>query len=186
MAISKNKLLKNVSGKIGNSLVVRQCGGKTVIAAAPTRRKSRSDPATTKRQERFRAASKYAHFALKDPGRNEIYAAACRGNQKPYHIAIRDYFKAPVLSDLRTSEYHGLAGQPLIVRATDNFMVTRVQFALLAPNGSFMETGEALPDINGVDWVYITLVNNRSLKGTLIRVTAEDLAKNKTTLEVVL
>lgn len=35
MAISKNLLLKNASGKIGEDLVVKQRGGKTILSAYP-------------------------------------------------------------------------------------------------------------------------------------------------------
>jgi hypothetical protein len=36
---------------------------------------------------------------------------------------------------------------------------------------------KALQDINGFDWVYFSQVANRSLGGTIIRVTGEDIAE---------
>ncbi|MCF1716335.1 hypothetical protein L0U88_16960 [Flavihumibacter sp. RY-1] len=87
---------------------------------------------------------------------------------------------------MRTDGYSGAAGHALTVQATDNFRVTKVSFGLYAPDGGLLEEGDAVMDENGFDWIYTTKSEIPSPAGTLIRVSAEDVPKNRTLLEVVI
>jgi hypothetical protein len=187
MARNKNNIILNgFSGKIGNQLVVRTRGDKTFLAAMPRPRAGGADPPShqLELQERFIRASKYAKAALAKAELREAYTAARKGNQTAFNVAWKDAFEGPHLSDFRSNEYHGKPGQQLSVQALDNFRVVKVVFNLFTEDGNLIESGEARVADNSFQWIYTTLVENGSIKGTRVQVLAEDLPGNQSALEV--
>lgn len=186
MAITSNNVLtRNYSGKVAGQYVLRTRGAKSMIAGLPKPFEVKEEFKAKKleNQRKFNLAVIYAKKALQNPDLKADYAAARRGNQSAFNVAFLDKYFAPELSELRTEEYTGLAGQSLFVQAIDNFRVTKVVFTLFAADGSKLEEGEAVMDENGFDWIYTTQVDNPSPAGTIIRVTAEDIPKSKSILE---
>lgn len=189
MASSGNNILtRNYSGKVGDQYVMRTRGKKSIIAGLPKKRKLGADALSQMEsiKRKFSLAVIYARKAITNPALKEEYAAVRRGNQSAFNVAFLDAYKAPELADLRTDGFTGVAGQSLVVQAIDNFRVTKVSFALSSPDGKLLEEGEAMMDENGYDWIYTTQSDIPSPSGTIIRITAEDIPKNRSLLEAVI
>ncbi|GAO42334.1 hypothetical protein [Flavihumibacter petaseus] len=94
-----------------------------------------------------------------------------------------DYLKGPEIADPVTSHYKGKKKQPITVTVVDNFRVVRVTFFLYAADRTLLEQGPAKKEILGNDWTYWTKVANLKLRGTMLRIEAEDLPGNRTVLQ---
>ncbi len=74
MARTDNPLLQNTSGKIGNTIVVKQYSYGTVISALPNmRRVKKSEPQLLK-QGWFKDAVAYAQTIFRNPEKKATYA----------------------------------------------------------------------------------------------------------------
>ena len=188
MARSANNVLtRNYSGKVAGQYSLRMRGDQSIIAGLPKPRKEKSNSEKHMAVKRkFSLAVIYGKKAIANPELKAEYQAIAKKNQSAYNAAVLDALKGPELADLRTDGYSGSAGHSLTVQATDNFRVTKVSFGLFAPDGSLLEEGDAIMDENGFDWIYTTQSEISSPTGTIIRVTAEDLPKNRTQLEAVI
>ena len=187
MARSTNNVLtRNYSGKVAGQYILRTRGNKSIIAGLPSKNERVASPKQEVIRRKFALSVIYAKKALTNPDLKVAYNAVAKGNQTAFNVALLDAFKAPELSNLRTEGFTGAAGQSFTVQAIDNFRVTKVSFGLYAPDGSLLEEGEAIMDENGFDWIYTTKLEIPSPAGTLIRVSAEDIPKNRTLLEVVI
>ena len=180
---TNNVLTKNYSGKVAGQYSLRTRGKKSIIAGLPKPREGAPSTVQVDLQKAFKLAVMYARKAMNNPDLKVAYAAVRRDNQSAYNVAFADAYKGPELSDLRTESYTGAKGDQILVQAIDNFRVTTVKFILLSADGNVLETGDAIEDENGYDWVFTCKVENPSLPGTIIRITAEDIPKNKAVLE---
>lgn len=184
-----NIITRGYSGVVGKQVVLRQRGEKNILTARPRRRAETPDTINAKQQatrERFAKAIVYAKKCMENPSVMEAYAKVIRGNQNAFNVAMKDAMKPPKLSNLLTDAYSGAAGEQFRVEAIDNFRVTGVEFQLISGDGSLLESGPAVQDENGFDWVYTTQVNNPMPEGTTVQVTAMDLPRNTTVLVQVL
>ena len=184
---SNNVLTRNYTGTVAGQYSLRMKGDQSILAGLPKPRKERSDTEKTKAVKRkFSLAVIYAKKAIANPELKAAYQAIAKKNQSAYNAAVLDALKGPEIDNLRTDGYSGAAGQTLTVQATDNFRVTKVSFGLFAPNGSLLEEGDAIMDDNGFDWIYTTQSEIQSPAGTIIRVIAEDVPKNRSQFEAVI
>ena len=187
---NRNLLTHSYSGKIGDQFVFRNVGDQSVMAAKPKRRRRASKSETEQSQEaireRFKKATIYAKSAMADPTLKAEYTSIPRGAVNPFRTAFMDKMKPPVLSELKLAGYDGQPGQLISVEAVDDVRVTWVKFALHAADGTKLEEGDAVLDVNGLQWNYTTQVVNPGLAGTRLTITASDLPKNVTLLEKVL
>ncbi len=188
MARSANNVLtRNYTGKVAGQYSLRMRGDQSIIAGLPKSRKEKSNSEKLMAVKRkFSLAVIYGKKAIANPELKASYQAIAKKNQSAFNAAVLDALKGPELAELRLDGYSGVAGQTLTVQAIDNFRVTKVSFGLYAPDGSLLEEGDALMDENGFDWIYTTKSEIPSPAGTLIRVSAEDVPKNRTLLEVVI
>jgi len=94
MAILKGfSLLAGFSGRIGNQVVLRSCGSRTIMAAFPAERKNPLSEKQKAHQEKFRAAVEYVQRVRNNP---ELLAAYVRVTPKGkfvHNIIMADYFK---------------------------------------------------------------------------------------------
>jgi hypothetical protein len=186
--MSSIKNQTEISGLFGESLSLRKVNGRVVAKNRPQRK---GNPPTQKQldhQDLFDDASNYASNQLKDPEAKEMYTAAITSRkQTAYSLAVRDYLVAPRLSAFDAANYSGAIGDPIEVKAKDDFMVTRVTFLIQDATGTVIERGDATPrpEMNHL-WVYKATVANPALAGTKIRVTAYDRPGHSTSLEKVL
>jgi hypothetical protein len=96
----------------------------------------------------------------------------------PTTLAFADYLDAPRIKDIITSGYSGSIGDKIAVTAIDSFKVKAVRVKITRADGTLVEQGEAVQGT--LSWEYSCTVNNASLTGCIIMVTAYDLPGNST------
>ncbi|MBS1579257.1 MAG: hypothetical protein JST29_06415 [Bacteroidetes bacterium] len=179
MAESKNNVVTHgMSGKI-DLLVFRQRNGKTIVSKAPSE-KAASTPQQLQVQQKFQQAVIYAKAALADAATKAAYEAEAKNGQAAYNVAIADFFNAPNIQEIDVSNYTGQIGSKIRIAVTDDFKVATVHVNIQNGDGSLVEEGNAIADINGLDWHYTATVLNNSLAGDKITVTATDAPKHNT------
>ena len=140
--VSLNTALTALGGTIDN-WVYRKNGDGFIV----TKRYAPAGPPTEAQlaiREQFRAAAAYAKAILADARHGPRYkAAANAAGQRPLAFAIADYFKPPVVQDIVTSAYHGVVGNPLDVRAYDDFEVVGVTVTIRDTTNAVLEQGPA-------------------------------------------
>jgi hypothetical protein len=180
--LKNNPMMSTASGLVGDTFVFRQVRGKLVVANRPTRGRT----ATAKQmdiQNRFTSASNYAKGAMANPALKEQYAKGVGGNlYTPRLVALSDYLNAPDIQNIDVSEYKGVIGNPVTIKAQDDFLVTRVRVVVLA-GGAVVETGDAVQDpIVNLQWRY-TATAAAAPGSITLQITAFDTAGNQTTQE---
>lgn len=181
MAESKDNVVTHgLSGKVGNLLVFRQKGGKTIVAKKP-RNSGHPSAQQLAVRERFQQATLYAKSVMADPAAKADYEAEAGENKSGYNVAIADFFNAPDISEVNLTGYQGNVGDKILVSVHDDFKVIGVSVEIRNADGSLVEEGDALPE-NG-KWVFTATVANASLSGDKITITAVDRPDNMTTSE---
>jgi hypothetical protein len=189
MANSNNSVITGkFRGTLGKELVFREWEGKTVVAKAPKKRRGPGTAAQLKIQETFLLAAKYARSVMKgtDQGIKDAYNAARRPRQNLFSRAAADFMSPPVVNSIDTIAYNGVVGSTIKIRAVDDFRVTGVLVEIFAASGTVLEKGNAIQQINGLDWNYTTTQANAVLAGSKISAIATDVPGNTGTLVVVL
>ncbi len=189
MAHSNNSVITGkLRGTLGKELVFRDWEGKTVVAKAPKAREGDPTPAQELTQERFLLASRYGKAVMDGPdqGIRDAYTASLKPRQNLYSRATQDFLSLPVVKKIDTGKYTGASGSLIAVRAVDDFRVTGVQVEIYAASGILLEKGNAVQQVNGVDWTYTATQANSPLTGTRIKAIATDVPGNEGTLELTL
>jgi hypothetical protein len=192
MSTTKND--SSFSGMLGESVTVRQVRGKVVIKNRPHRQPGRPTPGvkdTSKHEaamERFLEASQYARQQISLAESKEMYGKRVTDKKRSaYVVAMTDYLIAPKVRVIDAVDYHGTIGDTITVKATDDFMVTKVKVIITHAAGALVEEGEAGPDTLKVNlWGYKATAANPTLAGTTIRAIAYDRPGNSGTAEIVL
>ncbi len=133
--VKKNIVTEGLSGKLGNNIVFRNVGGKTIVTVKPDTSKRTDSEAQKQHKRRFRAGTINAKKASQDPIIREGYAAKVKPGQSPYNIALADYFNAPEINEVDLSFFRGTKGSPVLVQVTDDYLVTEVKVAIYDPQG---------------------------------------------------
>jgi hypothetical protein len=123
--VEMNKLMEALSGAIGGLVFRQMPDGSVVVSAAPRYggRKRKSSKRQKAHQSRFKEAAMYARYAAKV---HPIYAELARGTVKSaYNFALSDWFNPPVIHQVQRRE------AKILVQASDNIRVTRVQVTVL-------------------------------------------------------
>ncbi len=181
-----NFIVDGLSGTFAGIGTFHKRGRKTF------RRKIPAKPSVTDTKEqlaikkRFAEYIKYAKAAIKDPEIKAAYARAAKPGRTAFNRAVTDASHPPKIGKIDTANYRGQPGDHLLVEATDDFKVTAVQICIHHANGRLIEQGEAIMQINTVDWLYAVMVANEPFAGSKITATATDLPGNKTSLIVTL
>ena len=71
-----NIVTTGLSGKLGNLIVFRNCGGKTLVSKAPLKREQEPTDAQQQHQQCFQEAVLYAKADIADPDKKEAYNVA--------------------------------------------------------------------------------------------------------------
>ena len=114
-----------LSGKVGDMLVFSQRNGKTIVSKIPNRTAPQSD-AQIQHLQKFQEAVIYAKSVMADPTTKAAYAAKAQGGVTAYNVAVADLLNAPNIESINLSAYTGKIGDKIIIRATDDFKVTKV------------------------------------------------------------
>ncbi len=169
-----NGSIATFRGRIGNLIFRQLPDGTTVVSQArpketgrrKKRAKEKRSPGQKDHNERFGEATAYARGAQGHPVYVELAAADLM--RTAYNFAVKDWFKPPVIHRLERQNGR------ILVEATDNIMVARVQITILDQDGKILEQGEAVRSA-GNCWEFTP-----QMEGASIRAEAWDLAKNKT------
>ena len=181
-----NFIVQGLSGTLARIGTFHKRGRKTFL------RKIRAKPSVPVSKEqvavkiRFAEYIKYAKAAIKDPDIKAAYAAVAKPGRTAFNRAVTDASLPPKIGKMDTGNYHGQPGDYLIIDATDDFKVIAVQISIHNTNGHLIEQGDAIKQINTVDWLYAVTVANEPMAGSKITATATDLPGNKTSLTVTL
>lgn len=189
MANSDNSIITGkFRGSLGKELVFREWEGKTVVAKSPKARSGEPTTAQALILEKFQYAARYAKAITKsaDQSLAQAYASAVRPRQNVYARAVEDFMTSPTVKIIDTRHFKGVAGDKIVVRAIDDFRVTGVQVAIFAPNGSLLETGDAVQNLTDIDWTFTATQANNLPVGSKIKAIATDIPGNEGMLEVTL
>ena len=138
-----NSALRGIHGKI-DAWVYRNYGDRTVISRRPEGTDARS-PAQLAIRAAFKEAAAYAKAALADPVRRAIYATIAKARGRPlFATALTDYLKPPVVDAIDLGGYHGAAGDPIVVHASDDIEVTAVTVVIRDETDAVLEQGAAV------------------------------------------
>lgn len=179
MAKSKNNVVTHgLSGRIGDLLVFRQRGGKTIVSKMPQHSAKESDN-QKKHRKRFQQAVLYAKVAIVSPENGEQYkTSSAKKGKTAFNVAVADFFNAPDIEQVDMSGYTGHPGDMIHIRVTDDFKVETVFLRISNADGSLVEEGNAVPDPSGYLWTYTAVASNDNLSGDKILVTASDMPGN--------
>jgi len=165
--VKLNPILEKVRGEFGD-LVFKHFGDELVISHRPDRSGVQSTEAQLQHQERFRQAVLYGQLVMADPQQKALYAEAAKESGKPlFSLTIADFFNAPAVDEVDLSAYAGEVGNPIAVRAHDDFAVISVHVSITKSSGEAIESGEAVQTPpNSPRWVYTATVP----QGTAVRI----------------
>ena len=190
----KTKNDSSFSGVLGESSTLRNVRGKLVVKNRPRRQLGRAtalvkDPSKKEAaRARFREAAQYGRQQISLPESRALYAKRISDKKRSaYAVAMSDYLVEPKVHSIDTVDYHGAIGDTITVKATDDFMVTKVKIVIKDAAGVLIEEGDAGPDELKINlWVYRATAANPKLTGTKIQAVAYDRPGNTGTAEVVL
>ena len=172
-----NGTVKALRGKTGNLVFRELPDGTTVMGQGPHKKNSRQkrranekrSPAQKAHNNRFQDAAWYASVAAKS---ELVYQE--RADATPmwtaYNHALSDWFHAPQIGCLAQEPGY------ILVEATDDVRVTRVNVTILDGAGCILETGEAVRT-EGDWWVFLS-----PAVGKTVIAEARDLPGNRTKL----
>jgi len=184
MKQKNNRVMRGASGALGDELVFRQRAGKTVISVPPLPRLDNPTEDQKAVRIKFEAATRYAKTAIEDADLKAAYAAKAKRGVSAYNVALTDFFKAPVVTEIDISNYSGSPGDTIRIFATDDFKVQAVQVSILNAAGTVVEEGAAIAAPEGKDfWIYTATTANAAPAGGKVSVQASDLPGNVTTKE---
>ncbi|HVY75204.1 MAG TPA: hypothetical protein VG890_10260 [Puia sp.] len=182
----ENLLLRGTSGTIDKMITYRQRAGKTIVSK---KRGKSSVPATAVQlsiQERFKKAVAWAKGAIKDAVVKAKYQAKAALGQSAFNVATVDAYNPPKVESIDTANYHGAAGDTILVKATDDFAITGLTVSVANAAGDLIESGDAVMQVNETDWLYTATKANAALAGSKITATAKDGPGNVTAFSVTL
>ncbi|WP_276373605.1 hypothetical protein [Chryseolinea sp. H1M3-3] len=185
--VKLNALLEGVSGKVGSNLVLRKRGKRTILATNGERTGVLTEKQKVVR-ERFKNAATYAKSALRNPEIKAVYEAAAKGDEfmTAFTVAVRDYLRPPQIAAILLEGYTGQPGSIIQVRPIDDFKIVRINVSINAPDGTLLETGDAVQQDGEMDYQYAAVQANAVLAGTKVTVKAIDRPGNETIEERVL
>lgn len=180
MASCNKNLAGRFRGSLGKEIVFREWDGKTIVSKSPKHKMRIRSAAEAATQERFRLASGYAKGVMTNPDQSlaEAYALALKPRQNVYSRALADCLSPPVVRSIDVHNYQGEAGDKIAIRAVDDFRVTKVIVEIYAADGALLESGEAVQELNCLDWGYTATTANNTLMGTTIKAVAFDIPNN--------
>jgi hypothetical protein len=174
-----NPVMEQFRGKVGD-LVFKRFADEVIVTRNPDREGLIPTPGQLAHRERFRLAALYGKAVFAEPSKKAIYEEAAKAKGIPvFSLTVADFFNAPVVDEIDLSGYTGKAGEPIGIRAHDDFEVNGVAVAIRNLEGMVLEQGAAAKQSNGV-WRYVTTSTLPIEHAVSIEVTASDRPGNKT------
>ena len=182
--VAGNLILHGASGTLGEQIVIRQRGGKTILSAVPTAHKGEPSAAQLAQRQRFQQAVLYGRNL--DADNKADYASKADELHSAYNVAVADFLNAPDVDEIDVTKYSGAIGDTIRIRTIDDFKVKQVQVAIYNGDGSLVEPGDAKQANNEIDWIYTVTTANTSLEGDKIVIKVADKPGNITEAEELL
>lgn len=173
-----NVLTHGLRGKIGDLLVFRIVDGKTIVGKAPSTANRTPSQKQLEQQEHFQEAVIYGKTVQVTPQLREQYETKIPEGKSVYQVALADFLKAPKIKEVDVNNYNGQPGSTIRIRATDDFKVKAVTVTINNSDGTLAESGNAIAEANGFDWVYTATASNTTLTGDKITIRASDIPGN--------
>jgi hypothetical protein len=178
--VNFNPWLDDVRGAYGR-LLFRKRYGKVGVSRKAVPSGLPSTVAQIAVRERFRQAAAYAAAVLKDVLLRQPYVAAAKErNTSPFGLAVADFMGLPKVTEVDLAEYHGQVGDPIRVRASDDFGLVAVTVTIKNEAGATVEQGLAVNE-KGI-WVYRATTVAPVDQTLLIEAGAKDRADHERTL----
>lgn len=150
--VKLNPVLEQIRGQVGD-LVFKRYEDRVILSRKPDLSGHQATAAQQAVRQRFRQAALYGKMVMADPDARARYDQAAEARRKPvFSLTVADFFNAPAIDEVDVSAYTGSTGDPIVVRASDDFEVSRVEVSLTDPDGAVLEEGAATLD--GHRWVY--------------------------------
>ena len=184
MAIMKdNVMMVGLSGKLGN-VVFRQSRGKTIVSSRPVVKAEPTERQLAQRA-RFEEAARFASTAIENPKTFSSYQQMAKRQHRSsaYQAALTDHLTQPEIGSILAT-YEGNVGDLITIKGKVRYKITGIKAAILAADGSVIESGEA--KANGAAWRYTTTVVNKNATGCKLVLIARDRQGKESTLEVML
>lgn len=175
-----NSTIDDYRGSIGK-LVFKKYRGRTIVAKKPVITAEPSQ-AQLDQRIRFKEAAAFGKFAQNDPELSAIYEPIARARELTvYTVAVQDFLKKPVIQPLFLSQYKGRVGDPILIHATDEVGLARLEVTLNSDNGTLIESGQAVESVPGTGkWIYVATMDVPYGTEIFIEVAALDHAGNRT------
>lgn len=180
--VGKNIVTTGFRGKLGDLIVFRRRGGKTIVASAPEKTAHELTDAQKKHRHQFQNAILYGKSVVADPIRNAAYKGEAKEGQSAFNVAVADFLNAPSFDEIDLSKYSGQPGSIIKIQVTDDFKVVEVQVEIFNGDGVLVESGAAAQQENSLDWIYTATQTNGSLDGDKIVIKASDVPGNVTAI----
>lgn len=179
MAVNKNNpAVEGASGRFGRTMVFRQKGLLTVMAARPASKDRLPSSDQMRQRFLFTEASAYAMDVINNAASKAAYKAKAKGNQTAYNVAFKDFLTSPVLHLADRSKYTGAVGDTITCRITDVMAVVNVKVSLYDTDDTLIEEGMAVQSSLKLDWVYTATVAHTPVAGTRMVVQMTDTPQN--------
>ena len=89
--VKNNPLLTGVSGRIGNSIIIKQYRYGTVISAMPDMSRVKKSMLQKTEQSNFSKAVAYAQSIIRDKNKKALYEKKIKKGTTVYHAAIKEF-----------------------------------------------------------------------------------------------
>ncbi|HCR89941.1 MAG TPA: hypothetical protein DIW50_05680 [Prolixibacteraceae bacterium] len=178
--VGNNIVTTGLSGKLGDLIVFRNRGGKTIVSKTPRKKEQEPSEAQEQHQLRFQEAILYGKTSIADPRRKAVYNASAEEGKSAFNVAVADCLNAPQIREIDLSHYTGQPDSYIRVHATDDFQVVEVTVTILNADGSEVESGYATTEPGTGWWRYTATALNESLDGDKIIIRASELPGNLT------
>ncbi len=176
--VGDNIVTTGLSGKLGNLIVFRNRGGKTIVAKAPKKKVTEWSEAQEQQRLKFQEAVLYAKNAIANEATKKAYKASAEEDETAYNVAVADFLNAPHIDEIDVSHYTGQPDSYIQVLAVDDFEVKEVTVTIQNADGTEVENGSAILQEGSIWWRYTATATNDSLDGDKIIIRVSDIPGN--------
>lgn len=141
-SVEPNSLINNLSGAIGNLVLVRR-KGKLYVRRRPSVTPERTER-QLEQQDQFKQANGYAKIVLADAQLRQPYELAAQSRSgTAQNLAVGDFLNKPVVREIDPSAYAGRSGDIIVIEAEDDFEVVEVRVVIRDREKAVVEEGAA-------------------------------------------
>jgi len=173
--VKTNPIIEQLRGKVGD-LVFKNYSGEVIVSRKPEMEGREPTQAQAAQREQFRQAAFYGKMVMADAAAKAVYEEAAKAKGQPvFSLTVADFFNAPSVDEVDLSAYTGNVGDPIAIRASDDFAVSSVNVAVTKADGAAIEEGPAseTPPKSG-RWLYRATAAVPTGTTVKIAVTAKD------------